>query len=174
MKLLETIKEKDVIADYSEKEDISYKLREAVRTVLFDSDNKIALLKVSKMNYYKLPGGGIEDDENEELALRRECKEETGCDIKIGEDIGMIEEYRDKINIHQKSYCWISELQGEKGNTEFTKKEKSEGFCLKWVKLDEAINLIKDSKPMDYEGQFIVVRDLRFLKETKVLLSSLD
>jgi len=174
MKLLKTIKEKDVIADYSEKKDISYKLRQAVRAVLFDSNNKIALLKVSKMNYHKLPGGGIEDDENKEMALRRECREETGCDIKIGKDVGMIEEYKDSINIHQKSYCWISNVSGRKGDVKFTKKEKDQEFCLEWVKLDDAISLVKNSKPINYKGKFIVIRDLEFLKEVETLLSSLN
>lgn len=173
MKLLKIIKEEDVIPSYSKKKDISFKLREAVRAVLFDKDDKIALLKVSKMNYYKLPGGGIKDGEDKEMALRKECKEETGCGIEIGKEIGMVEEYRDKINIHQKSYCWISKLLGKKGNTEFTEKERLQGFFLEWVKLNEAIDLIKKSQPINYEGHFIVVRDLEFLKETKSLLLSL-
>lgn len=172
MELLETIEEKDIFSDYFKEKDISYKLREAVRAVLFDNNNKIALLKVSKMNYYKLPGGGIENNEDEETALKRECKEETGCDIKINESIGRIQEYRDKINIYQKSYCYMSKVLGEKGNTEFTEKENNEGFYLEWVELNKAIDLIKNSKPLDYEGKFIIVRDLKFLEEAVKLLNS--
>ena len=172
MKLLKIIKEEDVISGYSKKKEVSYRLREAARAVLFDKDDKIALLKVSKINYYKLPGGGIEGDEDKKIALRRECKEEAGCGIEIGEEIGMIEEYRDKINIYQKSYCYISKVLGEKGKTEFTEKENNEGFYLEWVKLNKAIDLIKNSKPLDYEGKFIIVRDLRFLEEAIKLLNS--
>lgn len=36
-------------------------------------------------DYYILPGGGQEHQEDLETALRRECKEELGCEIKIHE-----------------------------------------------------------------------------------------
>ena len=36
-----------------------YPLREAARAVIFDTDDKVGLLYVSKHNYYKLPGGGL-------------------------------------------------------------------------------------------------------------------
>jgi len=50
-------------------------LREAARAVLFDDDDNIPLLFVAKHHYHKLPGGGIDDGENKEDALIRECRE---------------------------------------------------------------------------------------------------
>ena len=59
MKLLKTIHTKDLFDDalvYTGK----YKLRKAGRAIIFDDENNIALLNVSKKNYHKLPGGGVE------------------------------------------------------------------------------------------------------------------
>lgn len=39
------------------------KLRHATRTVLFDQDDKVAILNVTKHGYYKILGGGIEEGE---------------------------------------------------------------------------------------------------------------
>ena len=170
MKLLKIIKEQDVISGFSAGVKVDYILRKAARAVVFDKDNKIALLNVSKKNYHKLPGGGIKDNENIKEGLERECEEEIGCDIEIKREIGLIKEYRDKINIFQESYCYLAKIRGKKGKPNFTKKELNHGFHLNWVKLDNAINLIKNDKPINYEGKFIVIRDLAFLKEVKKLI----
>ena len=67
--------------------------------------------------------------------------------------------------LNQKSYCFSAKLIGEKGEPDFTDSEKDEGFILKWVSVEEAIKLIHEDKPSDYQGRFIQVRDLTLLKE---------
>jgi 8-oxo-dGTP diphosphatase len=37
---------------------------------------------------WELPGGKVEPDETETLALQRECQEELGIDIAVGERVG--------------------------------------------------------------------------------------
>jgi hypothetical protein len=55
---MELLKE---ISDYKASVDESkIKLREASRAVLFDENDMIPLLYVSKYTYHKLPGGGVE------------------------------------------------------------------------------------------------------------------
>ena len=46
----------------TEEEVKSYSLREAARAVVFDEDKNIALLHATTTDYYKLPGGGLDDD----------------------------------------------------------------------------------------------------------------
>jgi 8-oxo-dGTP pyrophosphatase MutT (NUDIX family) len=41
---------------------------------------------LSKGNYYQLPGGGIEDDEELCVAGVREVMEESGCRVEIEGD----------------------------------------------------------------------------------------
>ena len=140
------------------------KIRSASRAVLFDENNKIPLLFVSKYSYHKLPGGGLGKNEDKIMGLVREVKEETGCDIKIYDEVGRIIEFRYKYDLKQTSYCYIGKII-KKGKQSFTKKELREGFKLVWVTIDEAISLLKKDNTKNYEGDFIIKRDLEFLKE---------
>lgn len=146
----------------------SYKKRLAARAVLLNK-KKIALLYVSSQEYYKLPGGGVEEKETIEEALGREMLEETGCTIKIISDIGAVVEYRTHIGILQTSNCFIAEAKTE-GTPEFDEGEKTAGYKLEWKSIDNAIKAVHESNPADYEGKFIVKRDLIFLKAAKRLL----
>jgi 8-oxo-dGTP pyrophosphatase MutT (NUDIX family) len=58
----------------------TYSVREAARAVVLDDDNNVALLHATATDYYKLPGGGLDDDVDKIVALKRECIEEIGCD----------------------------------------------------------------------------------------------
>lgn len=147
-----------------------YQTREASRAVLFDNNGKVPILFVSKYNYHKLPGGGIEGNEDKIVALHREIKEETGCTAKIEREVGKVTEYREKWDLFQISYCYTGKIL-ERGTLELTEKEMSEGFKLMWVSLDDAIKILKNDEPQNYEGGFIQQRDLAFLKETKRLTS---
>ncbi len=145
----------------------NYKIRKAARSIAFNTDGKIPLLNVSKNNYHKLAGGGIEEGEDIIKALEREMLEEVGANIGELEEIGVIIEYRNKFELLQFSYYYKSKVIGKLTETAFTEKEKNNGFILEWKTLDEAIELLKNDKPIDYEGQFIVKRDLKFLEYFK-------
>jgi H+-transporting ATPase len=75
------------------------KKRQAARAVVFDNENKIALLYVSKHSYHKIPGGGIEKGEDIFRALEREMIEEIGSKISVTGEIGKIIEYRNKFDL---------------------------------------------------------------------------
>ena len=167
MDLLKELSNKD-IGEQNKK--VKYELRKAARTVLFNK-NKVALLFVSKYGYHKLPGGGIEENETIKEGLKREIVEETACNTKIKNELGIIIEYRDDVNELQISYCFIAEVIKILKTNLFTDEEKEEGYELQWVSLDEAIKLIEKEKPSNYIGKFIVKRDLIFLKKAKDLIN---
>jgi len=144
------------------------KTRVAARAIVIDSEGKIPLLFVSKKHYHKLPGGGVEEGEDEIQGLHREIKEETGCVAKIDGEVGIVREYRSKWNLLQTSHCFHGKVLS-KGEPEFTQKELCNGFEIVWLTLDEAIETIKDDSPEDYEGQFVVQRDLCLLEAVKEL-----
>jgi ADP-ribose pyrophosphatase YjhB (NUDIX family) len=146
---------------------IRYGIRKAARAVVFRQDGLIALMDVTKLNYHKLPGGGIEEGEDIEEALRREVLEETGSNIKIIKPLGMTIEHRNRFKLMQTSYCFIAHLVGKPADTNFTGKERREGFRLTWQSLDDAIKTINKDVPLNYEGKFIIKRDLIFLKKAK-------
>lgn len=168
MRLLKEIKDEDFNFE-SKKVDLI--LREAARAVILN-ENKVALLYVSTKNFYKLPGGGVESGENIEQALRREVMEESGCDIKVLQEIGEIHEYRTHFNQFQKSYCFLTEVTGCVGQTQFTESEDTDGFELKWVPIEEAIELATSTQTADYMGCFVKERLVTFLKEAKRIIDN--
>ena len=138
----------------------------ASRAVVFDAHGKVALLDVGKKEHHKLPGGGIEAGEDVYAALRRELLEEIGCNITNIRELGAIEEYRGMFSEHQTSYCFIADVDGEKGRAQFTRDELDDGFAIVWQSLEDAIAILEaEAAVEDYYGKFIRLRDLVFLQE---------
>ncbi len=168
MELIKEIYEKDLKLN-DENLNIAYRIRKASRSIVFNDSGKIAILYVSKNNYHKLPGGGIEPGEDIKKALKREVMEEVGVNIDVLGEIGTIIEYRNKFEQLQISYCYFSKVKGDIKKPSFTEEEKNNGFILKWVDLDEALSLLEKDTPDNYVGKFIQYRDLLFLKNAKVI-----
>lgn len=139
-----------------------YYIRKASRGVLIH-DGKLALLYVSKENYHKLPGGGIEAGESNEEAFICEIREETGCDCKIVDEKGqnsVVLESRNKIKLFQISYIFFAEVVGEPKEMQLTQDEIKDGFQLKWVPVIQAYETLQKDSPVSYEGNFIQKRDM--------------
>lgn len=146
-------------------------LRFASRGVFFDKNNNIPVLLVTKHNYPKLPGGGIHQGEDKVQALHRELQEETGCTVKITDEIGEIIEYRSEFNLKQISYCYYGTIL-TKGEPSFTEKEIAAGFEIAWMSIDDAIGALENADPgQDYQGAFIKQRDLEILKRVRQIIN---
>lgn len=123
-----------------------YTIREAVRAVVFDDKRRVALLRVTKDNYYKLPGGGVEHSEHIQQALERELLEEIGCKARISHKLGSVLEQRYFWKMTQVSHCYIAEVVGKKGTPSFTDNELADGFEVIWTpSLTDAIALLESS-----------------------------
>jgi 8-oxo-dGTP diphosphatase len=150
----------------SEAEAQTYSLRQAVRAVVLDQHNHIALLYVANRNYYKLPGGGIEPGESYAAALQRECLEEIGCNIERIGDLGKIVEYRRFCRLKQISYCYLAKIKGIKTAPHFTTSETEKGFAVKWLSYPKALSLLSKSQATDIEGHlYITPRDTLILNK---------
>lgn len=139
----------------------TYTTRIAARAIVLDNEGRMALMKVGLHNYYKLPGGGVDEGEDIETGLRREIREEVGCDIEIAGEIGKVIEYRGRFSLMQESYNFIARVVGEKGIPELTQQEREQGFEPVWVSPAEALALIQENHPDDsqYSARFMVQRD---------------
>lgn len=162
------------LENVSEEEVNKYKVREAARAIVFDDNGSVALLHATKNYYYKLPGGGIENGETNEMALSRECNEEIGCKVKIDKEIGFTVEYRKKYNLKQISYCYIAKLVGEKGIPKLEQSEIDEGFETVWLPFKDAINKVRDSKPTIYEGPYMVARDTILFETAEKMINNAE
>ena len=169
MKLIAKITDENIGESFSEL--INPKTRTAVRTILLDNNNNIAILHKKSKNEYKLIGGGVDDGENLEEALKREALEESGCTINILSCMGYIEEYRSKMNFYQKSYIYLSKVVENTHNLHLTQKEKDEEAELCWFKPQQALELMRESYnnlcPSKYSNLYstklIVARDTTIL-----------
>ena len=174
MKLLETFTDKDIFPDYISAGNLGYRLRNAGRAIVQDEKGAVALLAVTKKGYHKLPGGGVEEGEDIPIALAREIMEEIGCEAEVVGEVGQIIEYRDQELLHQESFCYLALLTGSKGKPDFTEDEKADGFEVLWVdSLQEAVKLLENDEPGDYNGKFIKQRDLFFLKAAQSITQTI-
>ncbi len=163
MKLLRTIRDGDFGSDIPD--GIPTQERRASRAVVFDVDDNIALFHATKKHYHKLPGGGIEQGEDIETALRRELMEEIGCSVKNLQELGRVEEYRNEREFHQVSYCFLADVDGEKRVPHPEENEIAAGFAPVWVGIEDAIKILEGEAPVeDYEGKFMQLRDVTLLK----------
>lgn len=165
MKLLATLKAKDVDPNALNFNYISFKPRTAVRVIIFDRD-KVALIYVKVHNYYMLPGGGIE---NEDIVtgLYREINEELGCEIEVTGAVGIIEVYFDRWLKKQTDFCYTANKIGLAVGTTLTDFELEEGHKVIWAEsLQDAIRLVESTTPVNRDGKLVRARDLLFLKHS--------
>ncbi len=170
MDVLFKLTDEDIGYEYHELE--NPELRLAARGIVVRDDGKIAVFNKSNKNEYKLPGGGMEEDENPEEAFKREVLEETGCIIEITHILGTTEEYKAQSNFKQISYIFVGKVIEDTLQVNFTKKEKDEGAKLIWETPEKALELITDCYDKlvdsDYENvyatKFVVLRDRKLLE----------
>lgn len=142
-----------------------YTLRKSARAVLLNSDGKMATQYLEKYTFHKLPGGGVDDGESLEEALRREVLEEVGCNCKILRPVGLVIEYRNKYKLLHISYCYVAEVVGVVGQPELEEGEVEEGQVTLWLTPEDALAKMKTDVPGKYEGNFILRREVSFLEE---------
>lgn len=140
-----------------------YTVRKAARGVMTNKKGEVALMWVDKYKIYKLPGGGINDNEDIHEGLKRELLEETGCHALIGDEIGITIEFRDEWKMIQISYCFKAQMTEDKGEIKLDPYEAEEGFEVKWFPLDQAVELMKTHTSEEYDPKFMQPRDLKIL-----------
>lgn len=129
--------------------------RVAVRGIIF-IDGKLLMIENS-FGEVKLPGGGIDDGEDDYKALAREVKEETGYDVILDTIVpfGEIEEKRLSVQEpmiwHQISRLYFCDVYPEKGICNYTENEKKYGFRQVLYTLDEALEINK--RMLEREGK---------------------
>lgn len=96
-------------------------IRNSAKAVII-KDGKLLTIKISEHGgtYYILPGGGQKHGENLHQALQRECKEELGAEVEVGELL-FVREYignnhelaKYHSHAHQVEFMFLCNIKGE-------------------------------------------------------------
>ncbi len=132
-------------------------VRHSARSIII-RDGRIAMVYSRLYNYYKFPGGGIEDGETHEQAIIRETREEAGLTVILASvrPYGYVHRVQkshhgDAERFIQDNFYYLCEAEAEAVSQMLDDYEAEEGFTLTWVEPQTAIaaNRHTDHGPKD-------------------------
>jgi len=165
MKILAEISEGSLGIGEFEQLGKPYELRKSARAILLNESGDMAVQYLQNYDFHKLPGGGVEGGDSVDETLKREVLEEVGCDCEIKNPVGMTIEYRNKYHLIHLSYCFVAAVVGEIGHPKMEEAEIEEGQVTIWMPPQIALEKMKLDQPKKFEGNFILKREMSFLKE---------
>ncbi len=94
----------------------------------------------------------------------RPYMEEIGCKAKVVSELGQIVEYRNRWKLKQTSMGYITAQHGKQTSQSLEQSEIDEGHEIVMANdVEDAITILESDAPKNYEGKFIVKRDIAFL-----------
>jgi 8-oxo-dGTP pyrophosphatase MutT (NUDIX family) len=146
--------------------------RTAVRAVVARGNNLLMIYSAA-VGDYKFPGGGVDQGESHEQALRREVQEECGMSLAtVGDEIGSIVEYNFPVEeeydvFRMISHYYQSDALDGFGAQKLDGYEKDLGFTPVWIDIDQVIQanelLLNSDAPPEWLKREIFV--LHYLKQ---------
>ena len=173
--LLLVTRDQDIFPNAPDTPDTVWKERPTGKVVLFNEKGEIALIGNKVNDFFLLPGGGIEADESIIDGIRRECQEETGCEIEIQDALGVTEDFRSRDNKHCISFGYSAKVISC-GVSNLTENEIDTGAYVRWIPLPEAIESlalqeekVRAGEVRFYNTCFNTIRDLLFIRRAQEL-----
>lgn len=143
-------------------------VRNSARSIIIDK-RKVAMIHSLKYDYYKFPGGGIEEGEDAVEAMLRETREESGL-IVIPETVleyGYVHRIQksdtdDDECFIQDNFYYMCEAKAQLLSQNLNAYEEKEQFTLEYIEPEKAIkkNRMVGQSPYD---------EIMFERESKVL-----
>ena len=146
-------------------EEFESKMNVAGKAIVIDNNDHIAIIHSKKYWWYKLPWWHIDDWENEQEAVIRECKEEIWCDIAIKKKIGIIIEERFREKYKKISHYFICFIQWEKGEPNFMKSEIDEELEILRIPTYNLVEKFNQKDGKNQERIFVQLRDQYVIQE---------
>lgn len=118
-------------------------IRPSVRGIIING-NKIAMVHSLKYDYYKFPGGGINENENLLETLLREVREESGLTVipSSVKEYGQVRRIEKSENLGifiQDNYYYLCDVEEFVNSQNLDDYEAFEKFTLEYVTPQEAI-----------------------------------
>ncbi|MCR5457336.1 MAG: NUDIX hydrolase [Clostridiales bacterium] len=149
--------------------------RQIVRAIVYDNEGFLYFVRVlrddifGKAQLIETSGGGVEKNEDQISAIRRELKEELGVEVEVMRKIGVVSDYYNLIHRHNINNYYLCKILsfGDKHMTQ----DEIVDFHLSTLKLtyDEAIEEYKKCSSTKL-GRLISNRELPILQEAKKIL----
>lgn len=154
------------------REDGTVGFRPSVRGIIIKCD-KIAMIHSLKYHYYKLPGGGAEQGEDQIDTLIREVREESGLNVirDSVREFGYVRRIQkgeiDDIFI-QDNFYFFCQAEDETGVQKLDDYEQDEQFTLEFVTPQYAIDVNENAnhseKGINAHGAVMIEREIRVLR----------
>lgn len=150
--------------------------RDVARAILMDGDGHFAVHrlhgfdKFGDRNYFETPGGGVDEGETPEIAVIRECYEETGYDVEVVEFLGKVTDFYNCLARKNVNYYFLCKAKSSSTGTHFA----SEGDTLiaetLFLPIDEIIEKY-ESTPNTMLSKIVKTRELPVWQYVKELLN---
>lgn len=149
---------------FGEKINNDFRERNRAAGIVLNHKKEIILINLRNMYFHMLPGGGVDLNEDIEKALHRELKEETGANVQIISELGIVVENLKDRKMKQITYFYLTKVVGEIEEPNFMPDELEQGCEVEWYSIDKAIEILEGEN--EYE-EYIKQRELVAIKETK-------
>ncbi|MCH5198314.1 MAG: NUDIX domain-containing protein [Oscillospiraceae bacterium] len=145
-------------------------VRNSARSIII-SNNKVAMIHSLKYDYYKFPGGGIEDGENPIDAMIRETKEEAGLEVKpeTVKEYGLVHRIQKSDSDEtecfvQDNYYYLCEANENAVSQDLDDYEEKEEYTLEFIDPETAIKKNRSVIHSPYNNMMFE-REARVLEE---------
>ena len=143
--------------------------RNSARSIII-RNGRVAMVHSMKYDYYKFPGGGIEENENPVDAMIRETREEAGL-IVVPESVkeyGLVHRIQRSDKDHtecfvQDNYYYLCEAKGEPVSQELDNYEAEERYRLEFIDPETAIARNRSVRESPY-NRMMFEREARVLE----------
>ena len=143
--------------------------RDSARSIII-RNGKIAMIHSQKYDYYKFPGGGIEDGENPIEAMIRETQEEAGLKVipKTIKEYGYVHriqksDYNPSECFVQDNYYYLCDAVDGLVSQDLDDYEKQESYQLEYIEPASAIEKNRSVKDSPH-NQTMFEREARVLE----------
>ena len=132
------MKELDILGD--NRFETFSKKRTGCRGIVVNN-GKILVSREANVDYWLIPGGGLEEGETLAECWVREVLEETGYIIEPVEEYLLVNEYYEEYKYV--THYFICKMIGV-GHQNLTEEEKSRGLIPKWLDLQELLSIFSE------------------------------